>query len=401
MRVISFLVLALFFISPLKAQDFIFLDEASFEDSTSILKLSLSREASSNALTFGLINNFLFADGFELENKEAFINADQERFNLKNQNAFGVSQLLGNGTTQHAFSLSYQAEWYASASKKLAEMALFGNAHLAGMSINSKNTELLNISSLSLSYERRMNLNKSWEIGWRVGLDFYEDLQQYRADEVFFLTEEQGSYIDFSSSDLRFYSSSDYWDGIGLHLGMSFKYKKEKSEFSFSTGKIRLAFLNQEKQYQIDTSFRFEGLELSGADLLNGNITELTDSLIDQFLYSNVNEKSWQILPVPVYLGYMHTLNPDHKIGAQLSAISLGQYGWELRLIDQIKLAPTFSLRSSLAYGDFTGISWLEEAEYVHQDKYHFYLGLAGIQGLFLKDQAGHYGLSAGFAVSL
>ena len=400
MRVISPIFFLILIVGQLKAQDFVYFDEPTLNDSSSVVKLKLERIAASNALTYGLINNYLFSDRFDADNKDAFIQGQQKRINLINQSSFGLSQIFGSNERLHQFDVGYSNEWYATGAKKIGEMALFGNAHLAGEEINSSKTELLMFKSFSLSYKQRRLISEHWNLSLRAGLDFYQDIEQYRAEELFLQTEESGEYIDVAASNLQFYPSSSYWDGLGAHIGFTLQYEDDNRVIAITSDKIRLAFLNKETQYTIDTNFRFEGLELQGEDLLERDLTELSDSLIDQALYSSSNTKNWQLLPTPLKLSYMHKLSNKHKIGAQFSALSLGRYGAEIMLVDQIQLAPNFSLRSSLSYGDFTGVSWVEEAEYILFDQYHIYVGVAGLHGLLLPNLAGRYGVSAGVALN-
>lgn len=187
--------------------------------------------------------------------------------------------------------------------KELFDLIFFGNQPYAGQTLNLNNTSFnaFAYSYLQLSLGRVKESNKGIASYWvDFGAIGGHSLVHFDIPEASVYTEDLGNYLDItvnnSSLILSDTLTTNPISGLGGKINLNYSYATEGSKTLISVQNIGAISWNTSANANIDTTLRFEGIEID-------DIFELSDSVLnavtarDSFVH-NTSEGYLQVLPI-------------------------------------------------------------------------------------------------------
>lgn len=287
-------------------------------------------------------NAFSVNDGLNLEDGTLYIDpetlvnslSDKTYINTQLQNQW---LLVGYRFKNHYFKLgiSEKASFDFAFPKTLFDFVLKGNAAYLGetVSIADLKLNISNYREVSLGYSTK--LNDQWQVGGHVNLLFglanintqssslriYTDPVNYDISVAGQLEVNTSGLNNISGNTFDYLKTGSNF-GLGLDLGATFT-PNEKWEITMSL--LDLGYINWKNDLKTytnnSTSFTISGLDIK--DFINeGNldgdslITEITDSLENEFGFEEVEKKYTTYLSPKWYGGAKYSLNPKNRVYA-------------------------------------------------------------------------------------
>lgn len=191
----------------------------------------------------------------------------------------------------------------------LFNLTFYGNKPYAGQTLSFDDTRF-NLSAYSfieftLGKTKKLK-NKNTFSAWAdIGLVLGHNATQFNFEEASLYTEPSGDYLELkvnnSSIMVSDTASTNFIQGIGGKVDLNFIYQTESSKAFFSVENIGGIAWNNATTADIDTTFRFEGIEV-------GNIFELSDSVFNEIttfdsLYNSEKGTVFNMLPI-TFTGY-------------------------------------------------------------------------------------------------
>lgn len=247
--------------------------------------------------------------------------------------------------------------------KELFDLAAFGNAQYAGQSVSLSPLQfnLLTYTQVQAGILKTVRKQKgSWNLGFGLSLLFGKQNLNLKINEAELYTDSDGEYLEGSLSGVIRSSSASgtqYFDANGIGFSGSFNvgYSTDKWGILLEADDIGLINWNKDvKQTDLDTAFRFDGVEVdlfSGGDafanvatdsILNGlatdvalgNYTTATPGSIRLEGHYMLNKKQLRL-----YLGVHYRFAPGYVPYAYVGTNS--------------PLGKGFSIDGRFAYGGF------------------------------------------------
>ena len=364
--------------------------------------LNSSYQLGSSSLNTAMFSDYLFSDRFEAKNSQKFKESNSQWSRLSSLNANELRYINNQGENYWELSLDFNNTVYAQMSKPFSQLLLFGNKAFANQTVKSETNNLLDLNYSNLSFKKTAIRNENWLVQWQAGLVFIYGYANYSANELSIFTEEEGNYLDISIVDGRYTEKNAGLDGLGLNLGISAVRKiSDNQKFAVEIKQISPSLLFNKQEYQMDTAFRFEGINLDVQDFESDNFNKLLDSLYDDLLRSKGNDKSFVFLPFEINLSYFHQLVNDDILSIRLSSTDFGTYGLSAELNYIHNLNQNMQWTSTMAYGLFTQLYFSQRLEVLFGNALHINAAVHGLNALIIPRSSNFYGASLGIALDL
>ncbi len=226
--------------------------------------------------------------------------------------------------------------------------------------------------NFTFGHEYKYELNK---FGWNTGLSLNkgQDFNLIEVKRAHIFTAEDGEYIDLDADiDLNRSDSSANtllsWKGTGASIDGQFYWKNKKNNkvtlFISNAGFIK--WNNNSSFVHADTSFRFEGIDVSDIFLLSDTIRDpisLDSSLVEPYLTARLKRSHTTKLPGFIGVSYLYNLKPEKlSIEAGINYLFFA----DADLLETIRLVYTLHAQQQIGliasnggYGEFrAGISF-------------------------------------------
>lgn len=358
--------------------------------------LETDQWAQTNSFPQSMIADYLFSTRFKDASVEQFKekqNADL-RAQVFNQSKIHYQKIKEGGS--YFINLNHNNQWFMEGGRQLFDLALFGNADYAGQEIRSEPLKLINYRFISAQYGQSKRISPSFRIAWAAGFGVYTKQQELNADLLSIYTATGGERLELQAKGVQWTRPKSGTDAYGLDLDLYIHKDLGPYQLGFALEDLSLAY-GLGTLFAIDTTMDFEGLELSGEDLISGDLGELSDSIINQVLYSDSSRRAGMLLPFRTTLSIERSLDNSQSIGADLLAWSLGKYGWSLGLWHQMDFNQKIQLKTAMGYGNYSGFWWSESVRY-SWGAYQAKLSIHGLHHAALPSSSGLMGLSVGLA---
>ncbi len=366
------------------------------DEDSSLLSYHTDQWIQSNAFPQSMVSDYLLRSRFQESSIQHF--KDKEQMQLRSQvfsqNTISYLTLKENGS--RSFRLNYNNNWFLQGERDLYDLGIFGNADYEGETVTSRPVDLINYSYLSLQYGESSRSKAGYRFAWNAGISVFTKSQKFTADQLSFFTAAGGRKLSIDANNINWSRPSDGIDAIGLDLDLYLHKTIGNFELGISMEdfNINYGFGNV---FKIDTLIDFQGLELTGDDLISGDLNSIADSIVNKVLYSDSSKAAFGLLPFRNQLSLSRDINASQRLGIEITTWTLGKYGWSLGAWHQAKFGQNFRLKSAIGYGNFSGLWWSESAAY-NFGSYQVQLSLHGAHHLLLPSSSGLTGFSFGLA---
>ena len=363
---------------------------------SNLLWINTDQWIQSNSFPQSMVSDYMLSDRFKASSIEDFKgqNSGNLRAQVHSQTSLHYLQLTESGT--QSFQLNLRGHWFMKGERNMYDLALFGNADYEDQLVASEPLDILNYQFIGAQYGQSGGYIKGFRYAWMAGLGVYVQQQQFHAERLSIYTAPGGSALELEAQKLNWLRPQDGIDGLGLDLDFFIHKNVGAYEWSLGIEDFNLAY-GLGSSYAIDSSIQFDGLELQGDDLISGDLSSLTDSVIQNVLYSDSTRAGLMLMPFRTQLAVSRKLNESHWAGAEIRSWSLGKYGWSVGLWHSIYFGQNLLLKTAVGYGDYSGFWWSESARYTHND-YQLKLSIHGLHHSLLPSSKGLMGASLGLA---
>ena len=283
--------------------------------------------------------------------------------------------------------------------RDLFEVYFRGNKNYAGQTADFSgfNYLLLKYQQLQFGLSKSFkNHTASYEAGAAVGLNVGQQLLRIQAPTATLYTEQIGEYLDLNS-EIEIHTSDSLhknfgsFNGFGLSTDLFFKTTVNKKHF-FSARISNLGFIrwnNRSAEVRSDTSFRFEGIEVTKLfDLFDTVRTSITsDSAITQSFLTNRKYNSYTLLlPAKIEVHYQMITGVHSRVGIGANHILHADY-LPLGFLNFDYLWTTNLIGINISYGGYT--TWGTGIYYRRHFKHGYALSFGSnyINSLFNLDK--------------
>ena len=398
----AFLLLQFNSIAQLRNSNFVFQNYNLQLDSFNGFILNSSYQLGSSSLNTAMFSDYLFSDRFDAKNSQAFKESNNAWSRLSSLNANELRYISNKGDDYWEISLDFNNSIYAQMSKPFSQLLLFGNKAFANQTVNSSTNNILDLNYSNLSFKKTGIKTDKWLVQWQAGLVFIYGYANYSANELSIFTEEEGSYLDISINEGRYTEKNAGLDGLGLNLGIeAVRSISDHQKLAIEIKQISPSLLFNKKEYFLDTSFRFDGINLDVEDFESDNFNNLLDSLYEDLLRSKGNNKDFVFLPIDINLSYFHQLVNEDILILKLSSTDFGTYGLSAELNYIHNLNENMQWTSSLSYGVFSQLYFSQQVEILFNNAWHLNAAIHGLNALIIPRSSHFYGASLGIAMDL
>ncbi len=349
---------------------------------TCIIVLAFSSNAQNNFFTPDTVVNQLVINGYggvastgipqNFMNKflfPGFIDKalkDEASESLKNGNIFGGElttdfhlYLQPGSLTKNGFwgiGFGSNLEGNLNFSKDLFNLVFYGNQPYAGKNLNLDNTYFESVSysyldfTLGKSYDEVKGRSSYWI---DLGIVFGHNFTSFQLPTASIFTEISGNYLDIAIKDGNMAFSdtmtSSLVKGIGGKVNLNYSYTTNSLKLLLQVKNIGGITWTSATSTDIDTTLRFEGIDVS-------NIFQLSDSVLNEVtsidsLLDSEKENSFVMLPINFNLYYKQQFG---KLAIDVNARYrlFTNYNPYLRVGAYYKL-PIFTPGVTVAYGGY------------------------------------------------
>lgn len=271
----------------------------------------------STGITQEFMNKFLFPGFIDQELKTA--TSDQ----LSDENVFGgelnfdahvylkPGSLKGNSFWGIGF--GHTTEGNLNFTKDMFDLTFFGNQPFAGVTLDLNNTSFKSVSYSYLDFTigHTFKKAKATHAVWAdLGLVLGHNYSNFDLPTATILTEQVGNYLDINIQDGLMEAndtlSTNFIQGIGGKVNLSYSYSAEKKTFLFQAKNIGGISWSRLTSSNIDSTFRFEGIEIN-------NIFQLSDSVLNEVtsidsLIDTEKTSAFKALPIDLSAYYKQNM---------------------------------------------------------------------------------------------
>lgn len=342
----NFILLTLLGIACLgKAQNNFFIP-----DSTgSQLLLNSYGGVASTSIQQSFMNKFLFP-GFidnDLKTRTSEKLKDENRFGGELTGSVNIYFPKGSlgGNNFYGFGVGTTMEGNLNFTDDLFNGIFFGNKAYAGEVLNLNNTSFNSISYsyIEFSFGATLISKKATQSYWvDAGLVFGHQYSSIQLPNASLFTEENGDYLDITIQDgtMAFSNSAstDLIQGIGGKLNLNYSYVTDDSKLLIQAKNIGVISFSDVTSADIDTTLRFEGVEID-------NIFNLSDSVMNRLtsldsLVDTKNGNQTAIMPIDINMYYAKDLGKmkfdvvaRHKLFANYFPYLRGGFYYKLPIV--------------------------------------------------------------------
>ncbi len=284
-------------------------------------------------------------------------------------------------------------------SRDLFEVYFRGNKNYAGQTADFSDFNYLLVKYQQLQFGLSKSFKNHYancEAGAAIGLNVGQQLLRIQSPNATLYTQSYGEYLDLNS-DIEIHTSDSLHkkfgtvNGFGLSTDLFFKASIQKKHFFFARVS-NLGFIkwnSQSAEVRSDTSFRFEGIEVTKLfDLFDTVTTFTSDSAIIQSFLTDRKYKSYTLLlPAKFEVSYNMITGSHTKAGIGINYILHADY------LPQTWLSFNYSWKKNIvglnvSYGGYTtfGTGIFYQRTFKHS--YVLSLGTNYINSLFNLDKA-------------
>jgi len=271
----------------------------------------------SSSITQNFMNKFIFPGSINKELK------DEVSSNMNPQNLFGGEfsndihfYLRPGSLTENGFwgiGFGHNSELNIKFTRDLFNLTFYGNQPYAGEKLDFNNTSfnLLSYSYLDFTLGKIYIKDNSTRSYWiDLGVILGHSYMKYDFPIADLFTESNGNYLDFSISNgevsIIDKLNDGFIKGFGGKINLNYSYTSEKTNLIIQAKNIGAIHWNSLMSSNLDTTFRFEGIEV-------GNIFELSDSVINEVdildtLVASRKNSSFALLPIDLNVYYKRKL---------------------------------------------------------------------------------------------
>ncbi len=251
------------------------------------------------------INKFIFTGFIDQSLK------DEASNNLRDENLFGgefnttINLYLKPGSLARncfwGIGFGTKIEGNLNFTKDMFNLIFHGNKPYAGqiLSLNNTSFESLSYSYFELTLGGNYNVPKGRNSYWiDLGLIFGHNFTSLNVPMASLFTAENGSYLDIIIKDgeMIYSDATNLENGIGGKLNLNYSYKSERTTLLVQAKNIGGVSWNAVKSYEIDTTLRFDGVDVS-------NIFEFSDSILNRVtnidsLVNKTTGRTFRMLPI-------------------------------------------------------------------------------------------------------
>lgn len=336
-------------------------------DSSSQFITNSNAGIASTGITQAFMNKFIFPGHINNDLKDASskklsalnyfggeINGEFKVLSGANPDTSKSSKFFGIG-----FSSNLQGDLRFT--KDLFDLTFYGNKKFAGQTLNFNKTSFNSLAYSTLEFtlgKTKKTLGKNTFSYWvDFGLLLGHSVRDFDFKEASLFTEASGDYIELtvknSSILVSDTLSTNFIQGIGGKLDLNFIYQTEKSKTFISIENLGAIAWNDAVSADIDTTFRFDGVEV-------GNIFELSDSVfteVSQFdsLYNSKKGTVVKELPINFSAYYKRELDLiDFDIFARYRLFA--NYNPFIRAGVYFKPIPIITPGITVGYGGYSNL---------------------------------------------
>lgn len=271
----------------------------------------------STGIPQNFMNKFIFPGFIDNDLK------DEASNNLDQENLFGGEFLTEIHTYLKPGSLGKNGFWGVGIgtnvegnlnfTKDLFNLTFYGNKPYAGTTLNLNNTSFkaLSYSFVDFTIGNTVKKNKSTMSYWAdLGIVLGHSYTNFDLPEASIYTDPLGDYLEITIKDgllaVSDTLSQDLFQGIGGKMNLNFSYTNENSKLLVQAKNIGGISWNQIRSSKIDTTLRFEGIEIN-------NIFQLSDSVLNEVtsldsLIDTKKQREFHMLPIDFNVFYSQSI---------------------------------------------------------------------------------------------
>lgn len=350
--------------------------------------------AGSNVVNTAMYSDFLFRNSFSDKAKTTFLETSDVQTNLR----FGL-----NASAEVKLSKKWgvytanKQQSYFTLGNNLSKLLLFGNAQFADKTISSENAEILQASTAEIGLTHNTYNTEKWRIKTSLGISSLYNYTNYSADLVELYTASDGSYIDFKTQNAVWVDKRISKTGLGINAGFDVSFSPNiNHNITLKVSDINIFNVPNGSQYTLDTTFRFEGINYV-FDNDNPELRLSADSAFYGVLNSSKASKTFLALPASLSIRWSFMIDKNNQVGLSAQTTGFGKFGNLVGVNHDYTFSDKLRLRSSIVFGDFTGLQWNEAIE-VNFNKTNVYLSANGLNAFIVPLQSHSYGVAAGIS---
>ncbi len=233
---------------------------------------------------------------------------------------------------------------------------------------------------------------------YSVGLSFNKGhkLLTIEAIDASLFTQQDGEYLDLDA-DLEIHTNDSAkndkiaFNGIGGSIDLYFKWTDKKCrQLEFTAKNLGLiAWNNQSSYVAADTSFRFEGVDISDLFDFTDSVTNtisLDSSLVEPYLTNRTKKSHNTLLPALIKLKYSLPVKKIKTImSTEVGYLLYANCKPYIRQTFQYRINSVHSVGLSLSYGGYSNFNVGLNYE-LRLKNWNFQLKSDAITGYFMKD---------------
>ena len=349
----------------------------------------------SSSITQNFMNKFIFPGFINKELK------DEVSSNMNAQNLFGGElstdlhfYLKPGSLTENGFwgiGFGNNSESNLKFTRDLFNLTFYGNQPYAGekLDFNKTSFNLLSYSYLDFTLGKTYKKDNSTRSYWiDLGVVLGHNYMKYDLPTADLFTENNGNYLDFSISNgevsIIDKLNNGFIKGFGGKINLNHSYTSEKTNLIIQAKNIGVIHWNSLTTYNLDTTFRFEGIEV-------GNIFELSDSVIKEVnildtLVDSRKTSSFALLPIDLNVYYKRKLGKS-SIDILLRHRLFANYNSYVRVGFYYQLS-VFTPGLTLGYGGYSTTQIGVNTELNFRKKLKIILGTNNIIGAFVAQKS-------------
>jgi hypothetical protein len=288
----------------------------------------------------------------------------QLKYNSKNRKVFGLPNSF--------FSIALNTRYHINSKFRYDAFEIYfrGNedyrnktADLGNFAYNQVFYQQFNFT---FGHEYKRNENK---LGYAFGLNYNngQKLFEIKSEHATVFTEKDGRYLDLNASvDIHQSDSSrdelSSINGAGTSADIYF-YRTSKNNNTLKFSATNFGFIkwnDQTAHISADTSFRFEGIDVSNLFLLSDSVKEtisIDSSLVEPYLSAREKKSYMYALPANLFLSYQYRLAHGMRIEGGLEYLCFAGSTLREMLTFSYEFSPQNSVSLITSHGGYTGFN--------------------------------------------
>lgn len=261
-------------------------------DSGSCLMINTQYTSQSNSFSYPFIHHLL---------RNKYITKEIKDYNPYKKNILALYEwlneidyyikpdsLFGTDNTGLHFSTKYQQLFTLSSQKDLIKMMLYGNKPFAGKEVKIDPSKFYYLNFYNFTFGIFKNYKHNtflFKALFDVNFHLFKEIQYLNIHKGSIFTADDGTFIDLALKG-TYQASNRYNPGLSFNMGLQWNHFNSQTTISFNVYQLGFCKLGNRSQFaRIDTTIRFEGLEiqniLTQPTLQSGLLSN--DSLINYY----------------------------------------------------------------------------------------------------------------------